>query len=110
MESLVARMEEVHHRDLKSVRGEVQQLADNLKTDETVLDSLGKRIAQIEQIQTHQSLQASIMQLRYEELEDRNRRKNLRFRGVPEAVEKETLEKTIQAICLQVATRHPSVF
>lgn len=107
MESLVARVEEAHRRDLEARRREIQQRS----IDETMLFSLGKHITHLEQIQSHQPIQTNAMQLRYKEFEDRSRCKNLRSRGVPEAVERETLQKIIQAICLQLATPPtPQVF
>lgn len=48
------------------------------------------------------------MQLQLEELEDRSRRQNLRFRGIPETIGREALEATVLAVCQKLATPAPS--
>lgn len=68
-----------------------------------MLVSLGKRITHLEKAQIKSS-QANVMQLRFGEFENRSRRKNLRFRGIPEVKGREMLQQTIQTICLKLAT------
>lgn len=108
MEAMAARLEEMHRRDLKLVQTEVQQLTDRLKKGETSLASLENRVIHLEQVQILQASHASSLQLHLEELEDHNRRHNLRFRGIPEAIGRETLQSTVLAICQQLATSAPS--
>lgn len=98
MEAMVSHLEEVHCRDLKLVWTQVQQLSDRLTTDETSLASLEDRVSQLEQVQTLQAFHASSLQLHLEELEDRSRHNNLRFRGIPEATGREALQPTVLAI------------
>lgn len=65
--------------------------------------SLENHVQHLEQVQNAQTSQVSIMQLQLEEFEDRNRRQNFRFRGIPEAIGRDVLETTVLAICQQLA-------
>lgn len=88
IEKMIARLEEAHSREIKVVQTEVQRIANKLEMESTTLASLENRIKQLEQVQIVQSCYTPPLQLRVEEMEDRSRRKNLRFRGVPEAIGK----------------------
>ena len=102
MEALVLRMEESHRKELETVQEDVQQLTDKLTQMETVGGLLEKRVASLEQAQRLQTLQVDSLQLKLEEIEDRSRRRNLRFRGVPESIGKEALQQAIETICRQL--------
>lgn len=68
LEAMVTRLEEVHRRDLKGVRAEVQHLTDRLKQDEASRAALEERITQLEQVQTLQNSYVPSLQLRLEEV------------------------------------------
>lgn len=71
------------------------------------MTTLEKRVKQLEQVQNLQSVHVTLLQLQMEDFEDRSRRQNLRFRGIPETVGREALQATALAICRQLAIPPP---
>lgn len=98
MEALVMRMEEQHRRDLQEIRTEVQVIDDRLTREEASVGSLELRVTQLEKAQQRHQEQLAEVQLHAEDLENRSRRQNLRFRGIPEATGQEDLSATVSAI------------
>lgn len=98
MEALVTRVEETHRKYLEAVRGNIQILTDKLNNE--MVERFRKSYYALRQTQ-YPSMTNGI-QLKLEEIEDRSRRKSLRFRGIPETFERKRLQETIHAICLQL--------
>lgn len=99
MEAMVSRLEEAHRRELQLTWTEVQVLSDKFKAEESAVASLEAWITELEKEQSSQTSQTSSIQLRLEEYEDRSRRNNLRFRGLPEDIEEESLYRVVLSIC-----------
>lgn len=98
MEALVLRMEKQHRRELEEIRTEVQEIDEQLTREEASVGSLENRVTQLERAQQKQQEQLAEVQLHAEDLENRSRRQNLRFRGIPEATGQENLTETVRAI------------
>lgn len=99
MEVLVLCLEEAHHRDIHSVKADVQLLSERISTGETSLSSLESRVFQLEQAQSRQAAQVTSLQLHMKELKDRSHQNNLRLRGIPEATGQEILQTMVLEIC-----------
>lgn len=104
---MVARLEEMHCRDLRLVQTEIQHLTERLENDEIFWASLENQVHHLEQLQNAQTSHVSAKQLQLEEFDYRSRRHNLRFRGIQEAKGCDTLQTTVLAICQKLAVPAP---
>lgn len=93
IESLIGRLEEQHHKDLKEVKWDMQSISTWLTTVESSLATHEKQVAALEFLQdTH--LNAGVtLQLHMEDM-DRGWRNNLWVRGLPEVMGPEDLAET----------------
>lgn len=98
MEALVLRVEEQHRRDLQEVRAEVQEIDERLTKEEASMGALETRVTLLERSQQRYLEQLAEVQLHAEDLENRSRRQNIRFRGIPEATGPENLIETVRAL------------
>lgn len=108
IEDLIRRVEESHHRDIQAVRADFETLVERVNIGEGNVSSLEQRVKAIEKTQTFQADTAVELQLHMEVLEDRSRHNNLRFRGIPEVMEVEDLQKIVNTIC-QTALESPQL-
>lgn len=107
IESLLLQIEETHCWDLQAVQSDVQALSEKMHTGETAVSALETRVSSLESACNKYFDTAITLQLHLEDLEDRIRRNNLRFRGIPEATGREDLRETVTAIFQKVLGSDP---
>ncbi|KAM9316870.1 uncharacterized protein PAF06_007965 [Gastrophryne carolinensis] len=94
----VSRMEGAIKRELATLQGAVAEVTHRMDDVENSHRSLETRMATLEQQQMESRRHMSDLLLAHDDVENRNRRNNLRLRGVPESVEPRDLATAVTTI------------
>lgn len=91
------------------LRGEIDQLGERTNTLENKFDELTQYVHVLEEDNSNLKHTVSLLQLQQEDLENRERRQNLRIRGVPEAVSDKELRPYLLGLFVTLAPHIPDI-
>lgn len=104
------KIESLFKEELRELKEEVGSISTKMVSLESEMASVKQKMGALEN-SSHTSQQNLInMALQLMDLENRDRRNNLRFRGIPESVEDKDLHATVTAICNHYLDRAPNEF
>lgn len=92
---MISNLEEAHRRETQEIRGQLTGVAHKVKVVENRTTKAEVRITALEELQAQHTLQLLALHLHVEDLEDRNRRNNLRQCGIPKAEGSEDLPQIV---------------
>lgn len=93
----------------KELRGEIDQLGDRTDTLENKLDELVQYVQVLEEDNAAIKHSVTQLQAQQEDLENRERRQNLRIRGIPEKIEDRDLRSYLLSLFNVVAPNIPDI-
>lgn len=98
LDSYALRMEAVVKEELKPVHEALSGISSKIASLEEAQESTVKRVSLLETSSKDTQSQVLNLALQVVDLEDRNRRNNIRVRGVPDSVKPSELETTVREI------------
>lgn len=91
------------------LRGEIDQLGERTDTLENKFDKLTQYVHVLEEDNAAMRHTVSQLQLQQEDLENRERRQNLRIRGVPESISDKELRPYLLGLFVTLAPHIPDI-
>lgn len=107
LDSLASRMEAALRGELTGIKEEVAEATSRISTIESDAATLRQDITNLQVAREEVTDQVAQLHLLIDDLENRNRRRNIRIRGLPEATRQTDLKATVTAIFNNCLERPP---
>lgn len=99
LEGHAARLERMMKQELQSLQESLSIISQKINTLEQEFNTIKENVSSVEEASTTQKSQLRGLAIQVMDLENRHRRNNIRFRGIPDSVGTGDLKSTIITIC-----------